>query len=182
MYKRRKWMLAFTLFLLIGLLIYPIVSYCSMPKLSRKEKKIVHQAYVDTRQFGSEEGWLKVCPLIWYDENGYAEEVNVWRYIGTYGDCYAFLVIGDDLVNGVIGVDIPKPYLLRGLSYDVYYPVEAEIYLYDTLGKLPTYTNSINEIPVRLRSLYGFDDQKWLTDAQLEQLTRDVEKIANQHK
>ncbi len=119
---------------------------------------------------------------IWYDENGYVEEPGVYRYIGTYGYCYAFLVIGDG--QGATFDPMSGPFELRGLSRPVYYPIDATVLLYHTKR---TFTYGIGtpwEITVRARYLdiMGSEQRKeWLSDAQLERLTRDVEKLAKAH-
>ena len=143
--------------------------YASIPRLPPWEKEKVEQA-------------KKGYPITWYDENGYVEEFGVWRYIGTYGDCYAFLVIGDGL--GATFEPLPGPFELYGLSRSVYYPVDAEVVVYHTKRTF-TYgvgTDYEHTTPLRILERIGPEIRKeWLTDAQLEQLTRDIEKIAAEH-
>ena len=114
---------------------------------------------------------------IWYEDNGYVEEPGVMRYIGTYGDCYAFLIIG--FGTGATMEPYEGPVEVRGLSRPVYYPVEAHIGLYHTKR-----TFRLKGTTLRAWCLSWLTPeyrQEWLTDAQLERLTRDVEKLAKEH-
>ena len=121
MKKYWKWILATALFLSIAILGLFLFDYFSPPRWSQAEKERVKQAYVQWSNInkekaseGWEEKWLNNHPMIWYDENGNVEENNVWRYIGTYGDCYAFLLIGKDVNVMMPTDDYPIPYPLVG--------------------------------------------------------------------
>ena len=117
-------------------------------------------------------------PIIWYDENWYIEEENVWRYLGKYGDCYAFLRI-DDNTQTFTGLPLEPPFWIRGLAWDVYYHCEAYVYLYHTKKEF----NRSNGTTTRMCRLgEGWvKKEKWLTDEQLEQLTQDIEKLAKDY-
>ena len=189
MKKYWKWILPAACLLVIALSVWFTVDYFSVPKWSQAAKERVKHTYIYTWNHyspksvseGWEERWFEQNPIIWYDEKGNAEGENVWRYIGTYGDCYAFLLIGEDVNRGIPEENLQKPYLLAGLSYDVYYPAEACVILYDAKGNLTTRTSLFGE-PARLQPLYQVCEDNWLTAKQLEQLTQDVEKIAEESK
>lgn len=124
--------------------------------------------------------------IIWYDENGNVEEPGVWRYIGTYGDCYAFLEIQSPI--GATFDPIELPYDIQGLSRPVSYPQVASVVLYHTtreftwneLHSRPDETGTFADYRTRMLWLdFAVNREDWLTDAQLEQLTADIEKMAN---
>lgn len=178
MQKYWKWITAILAVLLVGLLIWFLVDYYSIPRLPNLEKDKIEAIYY--------ESWIprpeypEQTPLIWYDENGGVEENFVWRYIGTYGDCYAFLQIGDNENAIYEPVDIPYP--IRSLTRVVYYPIEADVILYHTNREF-TYaevcSSDFDGETIKLWTLNGMDNrEEWLTDAQLERLTRDIEKIS----
>ena len=184
MKKCWKWLLAVVAILLAGLLIWFLVDYFSIPRLPPWEKEKVVQEH--TRVFGEDE----ICyhPIIWYDENGYVEENYVWRYIGKYGDCYAFLEIGDNYNMAMEKMELPCP--IGGLvDSPVYYPVEAQIVLYHTKQKFTpndvfdhSYADDADDSSRKLWYLIEVEKRNvLLTDEQLEKLTRDVEKIAKEH-
>ena len=176
----RKIIFSILVVLVAVVMIWCIVLYASTPRLSRREKEEIENIYY--------ESWKQISvptvpSLVWYDENGHIEEENVFRYIGTYGDCFAFLVIGDNMNAIFENVDIP--YSINGLSRTVYYPVEAEVALYHTKNEF-TYDEIYNfegvEGKYRLCYLAGIKNrEEWLTNEQLERLTQDVEKIAEAH-
>ena len=119
----------------------------------------------------------------WYDENGYKEESGVWRYVGTYGDCYAFLMY--ELNITPIFDPITLPIELQGLSRPVAFHHNASVMLYHTKQAFAfseIYGEGDNS---RLQSWaylkHIANRNQWLTDAQLEELTRDIEKIAKSH-
>ena len=181
MRKYWKWITAILAVLLVGLLIWFLVDYYSIPRLPDSEKKKIEELYYDTWYGGPK--YSKFHPLTWYDENGGIEEDLVWRYIGTYGDCYAFLKIGDNLadIDVVPPYTMPNPFPLQGLSREVWYHTEADVVLYHTQKDFPVVIGD-REYSARLRGLWGMDNrEEWITDAQLEQLTRDIEKIAKAH-
>ena len=163
---------------LVAVLVVGVFLHFSVPKLSQKEKEKVEQEY-------NENGDGKVFPIVWYDENGHVEEPYVWRYIGKYGDCYAFLKFGSGL--GATGQRYEGFVVLYGLSRQVYYPVDADVVLFHTKRTFTyTYTDVDASVKrevrwVTLESLGEKQRQEWLTDKQLEKLTRDVEKIAKEH-
>ena len=167
--------------LLVAILIVGILLYYSVPRLSKKEKEKVEQAYFIAT--GSNEEWYKQNPIIWYDENGYVEENNVWRYLGVYGDCYAFLRIGDNINMFEKEIDLPWP--IQGFDSPVYYPVEADVMLYHTKQAFTheeVYGTALSDYTYQLWNLYDVRNRNvLLTDAQLERLTRDIEKLAKAH-
>ena len=168
-----KWILSATIVLLAALLIWLIFSYNPIPRLSKNEKAKVEKAFYD-QNLESSEG----DTIIWYDENGYVEEEHVWRYIGTYGDCYAFLRIGME--------ETSLPDLLQELPRNVYYPKHAEVILYHTKRTF-TYSEAYRGATTQdgtceVLSLDNIGNRdEWITDEQLEQLTQDIEKLAKAH-
>ena len=184
MKKYWKWILAAIAILLAGLLIWFFFFYNSAPRLPKMEKEKIETIYYEHWIVDSK--FPEKSPLIWYDENGYVEEEGVWRYVGTYGDCYAFLLIGDNeadyLVSPPMHVQLPFP--IPGLCGTVYYPSEAHVVLYHTKNEFSyadVYgTNFEGTIRMcQLRSINNRED--WLTDEQLEQLTQDIEAISKAH-
>lgn len=168
-----KWIFSVTIVLLAGLLIWLIFTYNPIPRLSENEKANVQKAFCDQKMVSSEGD-----TIIWYDENGYVEEEYVWRYIGTYGDCYAFLRIGME--------ETSLPDLLQELPRNVYYPNHADVMLYHTKRTFTYSEVSCGAIPskekCKLMYLHSIENlEEWITDEQLEQLTRDVEKLAKAH-
>jgi len=115
---------------------------------------------------------------IWYDENGYVEEPGVYRYIGTYGYCYAILVIGDGM--GATMDPMPGPFELHGLARPVYYPIDVKVLLYHTKRTFDTLWGTTTRGRY-LETMKPEHRKEWLTDAQLERLTRDIEKLAKEH-
>ena len=108
--------------------------------------------------------------LVWFDENGGKRDHLVHRYFGTYGDCYVLLRY---MKTNMLLEAVDGPYPLLGLTRLVVYPMGCEIYLYNTNRNC----KKVEIIHARYYSLYyvqkrGLD---WLTDAQLEQLTDDLE-------
>ena len=172
MNKYWKWIFAVAAVLLVGLVIWFIFFYNYVPRLSEEEKEKVEQAYADNHG---------IRPIVWYDENGYVEEFGVWRYIGTYGDCYAFLII--DTGRGATFELLEGPFELYGLSRSVYYPVDAHVVLYNTKQTITYGIDTPYETTTQLWRLEAMSDRlRWLTDKQLEQLTKDIEKLAKAHK
>ena len=168
-----KWIFSVTIVLLAGLLIWLIFTYNPIPRLSENEKANVQKAFCDQKMASSEGD-----TIVWYDENGYVEEEYVWRYIGTYGDCYAFLRIGME--------ETSLPDLLQELPRNVYYPNHADVMLYHTKRTFTYSEVSCGAIPskekCKLMYLHSIENlEEWITDEQLEQLTRDVEKLAKAH-
>ncbi len=177
-----KWILTVVAILLVGLLIWFIFFYNHIPRLSKKEKEKVEEAYFIV--LGSDEERYVRNAIIWYDENGNVEENKVWRYVGKYGDCYAFLMIGDNKNSYMEEVDIPYP--IRGLSRFVYYPTEVSVMLYHTkrgftLKEIEEFDGVSENLYQVWRLEYMRNREEWITDEQLEQLTQDVEKIAAAH-
>ena len=180
--KYRKLILTVLVSLFVCLVFVGVYSYCSVPRLSAKAKAEVEALYFQDWCMSSEEIYARQ-PLIWYDENWYREEVNVWRYIGTYGDCYAFLRMSKNIGGMFEPIELPVEIL--GLSYAVYYPRNAYVFLYHTKREFPsddvfyTVVPDKNNYMVKMTALYSIQNRsEWLTDEQLEQLTRDIEKIA----
>ena len=177
MRKYWKWILSIIALLLVGLLIWFIFFYHSTPHLSDQEKDKIEEVYNNTWFLGPE--YVKTRPIVWYDENGGIEEDGVWRYVGIYGDCYAFLKIGDN--NGIFTEPVVMPYPILGLTRQVHYPIEANIVLYHTKKDF-TYMWGDRECSGRLVSLRSIENrEEWITDEQLERLTRDIEAIAKAH-
>ena len=171
--KHRKIILSV---LIVGLLLWGISFFFPAPRLSKITKEKVRTEYFD--QFcGGYEGDYLQRPIIWYDENWYREEKNVWRYLGKYGDCYAFLGIGDN--KDLVGLPTQDPFPIEGLTRTVYYHREAYVYLYHTKKE---FIYSSGE-PRRMQVLSGLAHKReeWLTDEQLEQLTRYIEKLAKDY-
>ena len=178
MKKYRDYIILALVIVLTAIILTDTFVYAFTPRLPKWEKEKIEAIYY--------ESWIpfpdrpELCPLIWYDENGGVEEEFVWRYIGTYGYCYAFLQIGDNENAIYEPVDIPYP--IRGLTREVYYPIEAEVILYHTNREF-TYaevcSSDFDGETIKLWILNDMDNrEEWLTDAQLERLTRDIEKIS----
>ena len=157
---------------LVVAIIYGIFLFAYTPSLPEREK-----AKIEALR----------SPIIWYDENGHVEENNVWRYIGKYGDCYAFLQFGNG--EDPMFQPVKLPFELLGLSYPVYYPKDAYIFLYHTKREFPDnevfgdspYTKETHMI--RMTTLMSIENrEEWISDWQLKRLTRDLERIAWLHK
>lgn len=152
-----------------------------VPTLSKEEKEFVKMEYYDSDCAGKLETYLRQ-PIIWYDENGYVEERRVWRYVGTYGDCYAFLVIGDNL--GPSEEQCQIPYQIPGLRGSVFYSNEALVYLYHTKKEFTRdgRTTWIAEGAYRrlalIHAIHGINLGDWITEEQLEQLREDIKALA----
>lgn len=156
--------------------------YASTPRLPEWEKEKVKEAYFE-EWLGSNEKYYDQLPFIWYDENAYKEDDFVWRYVGTYGDCYAFLWIGDHFVHPLSEqCELHKaPFPLAGLSRTVYYPAVGSVVLYHTKKEI-TYEEYGHEITKRLSTLAMLNNrEEWISDWQLERLTQDIEKLAKSH-
>ena len=154
---------------LVVAIIYGIFLFAYTPSLPEREKVKIEALR---------------SSIIWYDENGHVEENNVMRYIGKYGDCYAFLQFGDGFDPLLQPVKLP--FELLGLSYPVYYPKDAYIYLYHTKREFP-YNEAYNSMfsrdsTVRMMALVSIKNrEEWISDWQLKRLTRDLERIAWLH-
>ena len=122
-----------------------------------------------------EEAFQTEFPGLWYEwfeENGGKRAPEgVYRYFGRYGDCIVMVRYGNGL--DAVGRPLNLPGKLFGLSRPVEYPVEADIYLYHTKPK----RGDTVGLQAPISSLYGLEilELKWLKDAQLEQLTNDLE-------
>ena len=76
------------------------------------------------------------------------------------------------------------PDLLQGLSRDVYYPNHANVMLYHTKRTFTSKELFGNDESARYQLMYidSIENlEEWLTDEQLERLTRDIEKLAKEH-
>ena len=169
MRKSWKWIIVAIALLLIGLLAWFLIDYFSVPRLPFWEKEEVLNVLNEyTSTYYND--------LFWYKDSGDIEEPGATRYIGTYGDCYAFLVIGSK--TGATMEPYVGPVNVDGLTRDVYYPVNAYVVLYHTDPNFPTSQYRrvwyIKDEPSEYIGLY-------ISDWQLERLTRDVEKLAKEH-
>ena len=167
--KYRKHIFAISVILLAGVLVWGICSYYSIPRLSKEEKELVRTEYFN-QYCGRRTAVYSKNPIMWYDENGYVEEDGVWRYIGTYGDCYAFLRIGVPMGHEEFPGPPTNMNPLIGLTRLVTYSRKAGVYLYHTKSEF-------GWVRLKLISEITNPDQ-WITEEQLEQLTQDIEKIA----
>ncbi|MBQ7331410.1 MAG: hypothetical protein IJW94_06430 [Oscillospiraceae bacterium] len=114
----------------------------------------------------------RVSPLVWFDENGGKRDPYVFRYFGTYGDCIVLLRYGDNQTSLWTPVDVP--YQMRGLTRPVYFPMECDVYLYNTNPNYPVYSHCL----APLTELYYVQEimgVSWLSEAQLKRLTNDLE-------
>lgn len=140
--------------------------YAATPRVPPWEKEKILDEFNDCQ--------YDYYDLFWCEENGYVDEPGAMRYIGTYGDCYAFFIIGSK-TNAAMMPYI-GPVKIYGLSRPVYYPVNALVALYHTKPtfswKRVMYIQDLT--PEMRRELY-------ISDWQLERLTRDVEKLAEQY-
>ena len=179
MKKYWKWILAVVALLLVGLLIWFLIDYYSIPRLPDSEKKKIEEIYYERLIPLPSKPWL--YPLVWYDENGGVEEEFVWRYIGTYGDCYAFLDIADNLsdVDGL--TPMINPYPIHGFDREVYYPIEVNVVLYHIPGEILVkgeYRDYATQVAYLEELKSEYNREEWITDEQLEQLARDIEAIS----
>ena len=111
--------------------------------------------------------------LFWYEDSGDMEEPGATQYIGTYGDCYAFFVIGSKTDSTLEPYE--GPVQIDGLTREVYYPVNAHVVLYHTD---PDFQYR------RVWYLHHYPREwigRYISDWQLERLTQDIEKLAEQH-
>ena len=126
--------------------------------------------------------------VTWYDECGTWDAMGTFRYMGTYGDCYAFLVYTP---AGTVAPENGK-FVVHALPSAVYFPApyNMQIVLYHTkqdyaikdIYRENTYKSFIHyDGDARCHYLnpdFLKNPGEWLTDSQWEQLTRDVQKIA----
>lgn len=176
--KYRKHIFAILAVLLVGLLLWGIFFYYSVPRLSKEEKELVRKEYINQYCGGDTKNYLE-NPIIWYDENWHIEENGVWRYVGTYGDCYALLRIGDNIYDYLRSEN--TPHMVLGLPRPVVYPNEAEAYLYHTKREFNSVEANwiVDGTTVRMERIHAIMNlDQWITEEQLEQLTQDIEKIA----
>ncbi len=110
--------------------------------------------------------------LVWFDENGGMRETHVHRYFGTYGNCVVMLVYQHN--RDSLGNRIELPCAIGGLSYQVKVPTVCDVYLYNKNPNCRTEEILLN---TRYMPLEMMKNAKlnWLTDAQIEQITREVE-------
>lgn len=136
------------------------VVVCNSPRrLPKWEKEKVEKAYFEEWLGGTSQA--SDNSLLWYDEGVDVEDLEfgqvVWRYIGRYGDCYALLVIGEDY---------------------------SRVFLYHTQKSFPNEEvtgRDYIDTQCRLYEIAAIKNrEEWITDAQLERLARDVEKIARE--
>ena len=170
MSKKVKIILALLLCLSVSfLIVYAVANYKDTSTLSDELKEEIRVAYYTQVRYKSD---IEECPrLNWFDENGHVEAYTVWRYVGTYGSCVALLYIEDN--QTAIETPLEMPYLLEGLSSDVYYPVEATVYLYNTAGGIDYPFGNLTFL-----ANLEYYNVKWLSNAQLAQLTMDIAEIA----
>ncbi len=133
--------------------------------LSAKMKEEILQEY--KRVLGD---FYEEYPLVWLDENGGKREPGVTRYFGTYGECFVTITYDVNLDSHGSSRDGPWP--VPGLPRRVDYPVNCYISLYNRNPncKLGPYHGRFESLTIVIRN-----DLNWLTDAQLEQLTDDLE-------
>ena len=171
--KRWKWVAGISILVILCLLVGLSVFNNSVPRLSRREKNLVKAEFIAT-QYGGDIETYKKNAIIWYDENWHVEKNRVWRYIGTYGDCYAFLAFYDGMLN-----PLPGPYELRGLSRSVLYPNKAYVFLYHTKeAQVTAFGRTVRLAEIPIPEEYR---KKWITDEQWKQLTRDIVEIAREY-
>ncbi len=175
--KRRTFviaLLAAVVVIMSGLLIFDRTVGKFMP-LTAAQKAAVVEGYKlaiwGGEKYDPDGEFYRKMPLVWFDENGGKRDNRVFRFFGTYGDCIVLLRYGDNQTGLMTPVKLPCP--LYGLSRDVYYPMECDIYLYHTKPNYPKH----DMLGAPLASLYDLEYHKlkWLTDTQLEQLTNDLE-------
>lgn len=167
--------------LLVGGLLVWLVFFCNIaPRLSPWMKNRVFNEYYEDWYDANAEACME-WPLIWYDENGQVEGNYVWRYIGTYGDCHAFLNIFD-FTNKILLSESFPPYRLEGFPRSVYYHLESNVVLYHTKRVFADQEargfeqNDGKCRMLRLQEIKNMED--WLTDSQLEELAKDIEAIS----
>ena len=152
--------------------------------------KSVKMAIEQERTFG---GFYDV---IWYNEvgswdTGTFDDFCTWQYVGKYGNTYAFI----KRETYIHGTEVaPEEVLVLGLPREVYFPFYIEIMLYNKQGftaeelygedwERYTYDYRVNADTVlhcvRMHGITNRED--WLSDKQLERLTRDIEELAEEY-
>lgn len=134
--------------------------------------------------------------IIWYDEvgswdTGTFDDFCTWQYVGKYGNTYAFIKRGD-YANGMYVA--PEEVLVPGLPREVYFPFYIEIMLYNKQGftaeelygedwERYTYDYRVNADTVLHCAPFHWIENRedWLSDKQLERLTRDIEELAEEY-
>ncbi len=115
---------------------------------------------------------VTVEPYVWFDENGGKRDPGVCRYFGTYGDCAVILSYRDN--SDYFGNPEDPPWPLLGLTRYVELPVKCAISLfnYNADCKMPD-----SSVASRYCDLVYVKtaELEWLTDAQLEKLSKDLE-------
>ena len=158
LYKHRKHILSI-LAVVLAVAVLGVIVYRGFHRLPKWEKEKVEKAYIE--EWLGDKASIADRPLIWYDEIANVEDLEfweiAWRYIGTYGDCYAFLLIGEDY-SEVVLYHTNKSFPYKEVSGYDYMDTQCRLY-------------EIAAIKNR---------EEWITDAQLERLARDVEKIARE--
>lgn len=156
--KNRKRILSI-LAIVLGVAVLGIIVYRCSNRLPKWEKEKVEKAFFE--EWVADSSQLSNDSLFWYDEGVDVEELEygqvVWRYIGTYGDCYALLLIEKDY-SRVFLYHTNKSFPYKEVSGYDYFDTQCRLY-------------EIAAIKNR---------EEWITDAQLERLARDVEKIARE--
>lgn len=149
-------------------------SEVDLTSLSLEQKSEILEAYkieMCGGEFDKDGEFYRRHPLVWFDENGGRRNADVFRYFGTYGDCIVLLRYGDNVTALFEPIKPPCP--LYGLSRTVDFPIECEVILYHTNPNYPKH----DAIAAPITSLLNLEylQLQWLTDAQLEQLTDDLE-------
>lgn len=167
--ERKKVILSLSILLIVMIAVGYFLTRDYMPPLSKGMKAKVLEAYI-TEMVGGEEHYNHTNRLVWFDENGGKRDRYVFRYFGTYGDCIVILRYGSGLTATGGPVKLPKT---LPLARPVQYPVDCSILLYNTNPDYPT----DGRLAAPITSLINVIEKKlpWLTDAQFEQLTDDLE-------
>ncbi|MBQ7331411.1 MAG: hypothetical protein IJW94_06435 [Oscillospiraceae bacterium] len=162
-----------------ALLLIEAIAICfdlfAAPKaLPPETKEEILQAYrlqVCRGNLENSEKHYRTMKMVWFDENGGERDAGVFRYFGTYGDCIVLLRYGAD--KGCVYGPFKRSFPMRGLSRPVYYPMECDIFLYNTD---PNYTKyRILFAPLDSLGTVNYLKLGWLTQAQVERLTDDLE-------
>ena len=163
--ERKKGITCLCIIVLVMMVVGYFLSRNYTPYLSPQMKAEIEQEY---RKNNGD-----YYPFIWYDENRGKREDHVYRYFGKYGDCFVILAYGNNQDMSMKPLKLPWP--LGGLSRAVLVPIECDILLYNANPNCKTYdTKYLKARLANLRDVKG-SEMNWITDAQLEQLTDDLE-------
>ncbi len=178
----QKWMTIIALILVAVMTVCVVLYHSAYPQnhslpLTERQKSDIEEACKATFLYGTGDPFLERFSINWIE--GYGGEygkLQDFRYFGTYDDCVVLIWYYENIHPG-IGLPMEPPFKVFGLSRSVEYPVTATIVLYNTS---PNYPNSSDpalylRAPFATLSDLEYCGITWLTNAQLERLTTDLE-------